>query len=97
MNRRSILSMSAMTVLGLALVPSGTVAQQKSLKDQLVELGLSFRRQPNVRMEARSGVPIQKASPSSPTTVVFLRASCAQTAQSSRRTTVCRVRQTTTR
>ena len=36
MNRRSILSISAMTVLALALVPSGTVAQQKSLKDQLV-------------------------------------------------------------
>jgi hypothetical protein len=36
MNRRSILSISAMTALGLALVPSGTVAQQKSLKDQLV-------------------------------------------------------------
>jgi Lipocalin-like domain len=36
MNRRSILTISTMTVLGLALVPSGTVAQQKSLKDQLV-------------------------------------------------------------
>ena len=36
MNRRSILSISSMTVLGLALVSSGTVAQQKSLKDQLV-------------------------------------------------------------
>jgi hypothetical protein len=36
MNRRSIFNFSAMTVLGLALVPSGTVAQQKSLKDQLV-------------------------------------------------------------
>jgi lipocalin-like protein len=35
MNRRSILSISAMTVLGLALVPSGAVSQQKSLKDQL--------------------------------------------------------------
>jgi hypothetical protein len=36
MNRRSILSISAMTVLGLALVPSAAVSQQKSLKDQLV-------------------------------------------------------------
>jgi hypothetical protein len=36
MNRRSILSISAMTVLGLALVPSSAVSQQKSLKDQLV-------------------------------------------------------------
>jgi hypothetical protein len=36
MNRRSILSISAMTVLGLALVPSSALSQQKSLKDQLV-------------------------------------------------------------
>jgi hypothetical protein len=36
MNRRSILSISAMTVLGLALVPSSAVSQQKSLKEQLV-------------------------------------------------------------
>jgi hypothetical protein len=36
MNRLSILSISVMTVLGLALVPSGAVAQQRSLKEQLV-------------------------------------------------------------
>ena len=36
MKRRSILSISAMTVLGLALVPSSAVSQQKSFKDQLV-------------------------------------------------------------
>src|SRR5437762_7380687 len=36
MNRRSILSISAMTALGLALVPSGAVAQQRTLKEQLV-------------------------------------------------------------
>ena len=35
MNRRSVLSISAMTVLGLALVPSSAVSQQ-SLRDQLV-------------------------------------------------------------
>jgi hypothetical protein len=35
-NRRSIRSISAMTVLGLALVPSSAISQQKSLKDQLV-------------------------------------------------------------
>jgi hypothetical protein len=35
MNRRSILSISAMTVLGLALVPSSAVSQQKSLKEQI--------------------------------------------------------------
>jgi hypothetical protein len=36
MNRRSIFTLSAITVLGLAFVPGSTVAQQKSLKDQLV-------------------------------------------------------------
>jgi len=36
MNRRYILSISAMTVFGLALVPGSAVGQEKSLKDQLV-------------------------------------------------------------
>ena len=36
MNRRSILSISAITVLGLALLQTSTVAQQKTLKEQLV-------------------------------------------------------------
>ena len=36
MNRRSILSISAVTALGLAILPSSAVAQQKSLKEQLV-------------------------------------------------------------
>jgi hypothetical protein len=36
MNRRSILSISAMTVLALAVLPGSAVAQQKTLKDQLV-------------------------------------------------------------
>jgi len=36
MNRRSILNLTALATLGLALLPTGTVAQQKSLKDQLV-------------------------------------------------------------
>ncbi len=36
MNRRSILSVSAIAVLGLALLPSHGSAQDKSLKDQLV-------------------------------------------------------------
>jgi Lipocalin-like domain len=36
MNRRSILGISAMTTLGLALLPTSSMAQQKSLKDQLV-------------------------------------------------------------
>jgi Lipocalin-like domain len=36
MNRRSILSISAMTVLGLAFVSSAAIAQQKSLKEQIV-------------------------------------------------------------
>src|SRR6516162_11393632 len=36
MHRRNMLSISAITALGLALVPSNAVSQQKSLKDQLV-------------------------------------------------------------
>jgi hypothetical protein len=36
MNRRNILSLSAMTALGLALLPVSSVAQQKTLKEQLV-------------------------------------------------------------
>jgi Lipocalin-like domain len=36
MNRRHILSLSAITALGLALLPTGAVSQQKSLKDQLL-------------------------------------------------------------
>ena len=36
MNRRNILTISATTVLALALVPSSAVSQQKSLKEQLV-------------------------------------------------------------
>jgi hypothetical protein len=36
MNRRSILSISAMTALGLALLPGSVLAQQKTLKEQLV-------------------------------------------------------------
>jgi len=36
MNRRNILSLSAMTAFGLALLPGSAVAQQKTLKDQLV-------------------------------------------------------------
>jgi hypothetical protein len=36
MNRRSIFTLSIITVLGLAMVPGTTVAQQRALKDQLV-------------------------------------------------------------
>jgi hypothetical protein len=36
MNQRSIFTLSAITVLGLASLPGSTVAQQKSLKEQLV-------------------------------------------------------------
>jgi len=36
MNRRHILSLSAITALGLALLPGSALAQQKSLKEQLV-------------------------------------------------------------
>ena len=36
MNRRNILNLSAITALGLASLPAGTIAQQKSLKDTVV-------------------------------------------------------------
>jgi hypothetical protein len=36
MNRRNVLSLSAVAAFGLALVPGNAIAQQKSLKEQLV-------------------------------------------------------------
>jgi hypothetical protein len=36
MNRRGILSIGAVTALGLGLLPGSAIAQQKSLKDQIV-------------------------------------------------------------
>jgi len=36
MHRRNILRVAAITALGLALLPGGAVAQQKSLKEQLI-------------------------------------------------------------
>ena len=36
MDRRNLIGMSAMTVLGLALLPSGGVSQQKSMKEELL-------------------------------------------------------------
>ena len=36
MNQRHLLTVSAVTAFGLALLPNGAVGQQKSLKDQLV-------------------------------------------------------------
>ena len=36
MNRRSILSLSTMTAVGLVLLPGSAVSQQKALKDQLL-------------------------------------------------------------
>jgi polar amino acid transport system substrate-binding protein len=35
MNRRSVLGISAIAVLGLAVIPSGVIAQQKMLKEQI--------------------------------------------------------------
>jgi hypothetical protein len=36
MNRRTILSICTMTTLGLTLLPASSIAQQRSLKEQLV-------------------------------------------------------------
>jgi hypothetical protein len=38
MNRRTILSLSTITALGLALSPASAIAQQKSLKNQIIGL-----------------------------------------------------------
>ncbi len=37
MNRRNILNLTVLTLLGLALLPASVTAEQRSLKDQLVE------------------------------------------------------------
>ena len=36
MNRRNLLSISVVTVLGLALLPASAVSQQRTLKEQIV-------------------------------------------------------------
>ena len=41
MNRRSILSLSAITALGLAVLPASSGAQQKSLKEQVIGTWIS--------------------------------------------------------
>src|SRR5215813_14338908 len=50
MNRRSVLSISVMTVLGLAVSAGSAVSQQRSLKDQLVG-SWSFVSAVNIRAE----------------------------------------------
>lgn len=45
MNRRSILSVSAITVLGLAVIPGGVMAQPEMLKEQLTTAPMPERRQ----------------------------------------------------
>ena len=62
MNRRSILGISAMTALGLALLPGSTVAQQGTLNSNWSGLGRSFRRRTRPRMAPSSGLQIREAS-----------------------------------
>jgi polar amino acid transport system substrate-binding protein len=45
MNRRSILGISAITVLGLAVIPGRAIAQQRMLKEQLITTPTPERRQ----------------------------------------------------
>jgi polar amino acid transport system substrate-binding protein len=45
MNRRSILGVSAITVLGLAVIPGSAIAQQRMLKEQLITTPTLERRQ----------------------------------------------------
>ena len=42
MNRRSILTVSALAALGLAVLPGSAVGQQKPLKEQLALLDLTL-------------------------------------------------------
>ena len=54
MHRRNMLSISAITALGLALMPGSAVSQQKSLKDQLVGAWTIVSTKSSSRMGKRS-------------------------------------------
>jgi hypothetical protein len=62
MNRRNIVNLSAIAALGLGLLPGGTIAQTKSLKDQLVgtwTLTSIYNIQPDgTRLDANGPSPI---------------------------------------
>jgi hypothetical protein len=59
MNRRSIFGMSAITVLGLAMLPTGAFAQQKTLKEQLVGVWTLV----SITTKASDGSPFWGANP----------------------------------
>jgi hypothetical protein len=97
MNRRNILSISAITALGLAMVPGSTVAQQKSLKEQLVgtwtPVSITTKR-PDGSLQWGSnpkGIAIFTDNGR------FSESVMRSDRTSLRRTAVCRVRQTTTK
>ena len=58
MNRPSVFSTSVLMALGVALLPSNVVGQQKSIKEQLV--GTWTFVSTNFRTAVRRGAPIQK-------------------------------------
>lgn len=61
MNRPSVFSTSVLMVLGVALLPSNVVGQQRSIKEQLVgDMDVRLPLQPNFRTAVRREAPIQK-------------------------------------
>jgi len=50
MNRRSLLAATAMTIVGIAMLPSHTLGQQQSLKERLLGTGCLSRLRPCDRM-----------------------------------------------
>jgi hypothetical protein len=74
MNRRKVISLSALTAFGFALLTGSAVSQQKSLKDQLVGLGRFNRgtRRTRTVPSFSALVPIRRASMSSPRTADIL-------------------------
>ena len=72
MNRRSIFALSAITVVGLALVPGSSVAQQGSLKQQLVGIWTALSAEstgPNGAKQQFYGAPLMVVRNSNPSTV----------------------------
>src|SRR5439155_22961536 len=96
MNRRSVFSLSAITLLGLTLVPGTALPQQNSLKEQLIGTWPTSPQQLGCGTGARCGGQIPKASLSSQTTVTFPGKSFARIVQNLRRMIAYMLRRTNT-
>jgi hypothetical protein len=75
MNRRNILSLSAIAALGLSALPGNAVAQTKSLKEQLTGTWIVVTND-SVAPNASFLAPIRKASSSSTPPGTTLKSSC---------------------